>query len=72
MDPFVRSKFGFIEEIHAEQSSADTRYKDTRYTTVARLFHILYLVSAELARRVSCIFSQNSNLNFNQTISASL
>ena len=31
-------KRGFVEEIHAEHSSADTRYKDTRYTAVISVF----------------------------------
>ena len=46
------------------------RYKDTRYKIqdirkpLRRLaFLILYLVSAELARRVSCIYSISPNLN---------
>ena len=43
-------KFGFIEEIHAEQSSADTRYAPSklgRYKIYCchKCFYILYLVS---------------------------
>ena len=44
-------KLRFVGEIQV------TRYKDTRYEITLRQqpFYILYLVSAELARRVSCI-----------------